>query len=166
MVRPKGTLFSDQFGSLFSSSAQDDYGSIKIGMLLEDVVTGPFMAALDFADQVALNYKHATHYLTRQEEVCSNTINKAIDMFTFLDHDISVPYFKGDQHNFVATQELQESLIELTDYSQDLANNIHQAITTAYYKATSISSKVMMLKHQVNHCTAPTCQKCSDIFNL
>jgi hypothetical protein len=36
---------------------------------MEDVVTLPFMTALEFADNVAIKYEHATCYLIHQEVV-------------------------------------------------------------------------------------------------
>jgi hypothetical protein len=47
---------------------------------MEDFVTVPFMAALDFANNVALTYEHATRYLIRQEEMHLKVANKAIEM--------------------------------------------------------------------------------------
>jgi hypothetical protein len=99
---------------------------------LEDVVTGPFILALDFADNATLKYEQATQYLIHQEEERLTVVHNAMEIIQYIDHGISAPYFKGKYHAFVATEDLQASLMELLDYQQDLSQNSYQATLTVY----------------------------------
>jgi hypothetical protein len=67
-TRPRITIVANRFGFLCAFPAKDADGFVKMGTSteMEDGMTGAFMAALDFADNVSLKYEQATRYLIRQ----------------------------------------------------------------------------------------------------
>jgi hypothetical protein len=78
---------------------------------VEDVATSPFILSLDFADQIANNYKHSACYLSQQEEVLRlKTDSKPTD--------IRNAYFKGHHHAFTAAEDLQDAIKELLEFYQ------------------------------------------------
>jgi hypothetical protein len=129
-----------------------------MGTNMYDVVTVPFMAALDFSDNISLKYEHAARCMIHQEEVRLKVANKAIGMRHYLEHEISGPYFQIHHHDVMATEDLHASLMEIFDYHQDLSNNSHQVAMNAYYDVQSTTSKIAMLKSQVVLCISITHQ--------
>ena len=84
------------------------------------------------------------------EEKRLKVSNKAIEILKFLDRDVTNKYFKGNHHAIEATEALQENLMEILDYQQDLSKQGHQAILTAYYDAQSTSHQITAVKADID----------------
>ena len=59
------TIFANRFGASFASPAQAADGFIQMGTRLEDVVTGPFIKALEFAQTITSNFEDALHFMAK-----------------------------------------------------------------------------------------------------
>ena len=150
------TIFANRFGASFASPAQAADGFIQMGTKLEDVVTGPFAKALEYAQTITSNFEDALHFMAKGEEKRLKVSNKSIEILKFLDRDVFSKYFKGNHHAIEATAELQEKLMEILDYQQDLSKQGHQAILMAYYDAQTTSHKITALKAEINIQTSLT----------